>query len=84
MEDVINLLLKKQATLKEDCEFAKKVECEKIDAAFADRNTQITDLLNRAGYVPPVVETVEAVEVADAEEVETVEETATVIGMQVL
>ena len=56
MQDVINMLLQKQATLDEDCEYAKMVECEKIDNAFAERKTKIKSLLDLAGYEPPVVE----------------------------
>lgn len=55
MKDVIDMLLQKQATLDEDCEYAKMVECEKIDAQFAERKTKIKALLDMAGYEPPVV-----------------------------
>ena len=83
MKDVIEMLLQKQATLEEDREFAKKVECEKIDAAFAERETKISTLLEIAGYVPPFVEVVEVTEATEEQEkAETVEQTAIVNGLQ--
>ena len=56
MQDVINLLLAKQATIDEDCENAKQAAVEKIECEFAERKERIADLLEMAGYVPPVVE----------------------------
>lgn len=56
MQDVIELLLQKKATLDADREAEKALACEKIDAAYAERSEKIDALLNTAGYVPPVVE----------------------------
>lgn len=73
MKDVIELLLNKQATLEADKEAEKALACEKIDAEYAERADKIADLLNRAGYIPPIVE--ETDEQADEQaETETVEE----------
>lgn len=65
MKDVIDMLLLKQATLDEDCEYAKMVECEKIDKAFAERKEKIKSLLDMAGYEPPVVAEAAVAEEAD-------------------
>lgn len=65
MKEVIEMLLQKQAVIDEDCEYAKKVECEKIDAAFAERKEKIEALLDLAGYEKPVE--VEAEEVTEAQ-----------------
>lgn len=56
MQDVIELLLQKKATLDVDREAEKALACEKIDAAYAERSEKIDALLDTAGYVPPVVE----------------------------
>ena len=88
MKDVIDMLLQKQATLDEDCEYAKMVECEKIDNAFAERKAKIKSLLAMAGYEPPVVvdaiphEQAVAENVAEAAEVAEVAEAAAEYGAQ--
>lgn len=72
MQDVIAILLQKQATLEADKEAEKALAVEKIEADYAERGNKIAALLDMAGYEPPAVE--ETPEQADAETVaETVE-----------
>lgn len=67
MKDVIDILLKKQATLEEDREAEKALACEKIDAEYAERSCKIAALLDMAGYVPEIEEIPEAAAEAEAD-----------------
>lgn len=67
MKDVIDILLKKQATLEEDREAEKTLACEKIDAEYAERSCKIASLLDMAGYVPEIEELPEAAAEANAD-----------------
>ena len=70
MQDVIEMLLKKQSTLEADKEAEKAAAVERIENEYAERSAKIVALLGMAGYVPPVVEEVDAQpEVADAAKV---------------
>ena len=55
MQDVIEMLLSKQATLEADRDAEKALACEKIDAEYAERSGQYAAMLLLAGYTPPVV-----------------------------
>ena len=68
-KDIIELLLKKKANLREE-----------LEREYAEREAKIDTLLTAAGYEPPVVEEVATdEEILDVEEVaEVVEETAEV------
>ena len=64
-EDVIELLLKKKATLREE-----------IEREFAERSAKIDELLGMAGYVEPApAEEVPVAEVNEEHTAETVENT---------
>lgn len=69
MKDVINLLLKKQATLEADKEAEKALACEKIDAEYAERSAKIGGLLCLAGYVAPEEDDEEPADEEPADEV---------------
>lgn len=76
MKEIIEKLLDKQATLEADKEAEKALACEQIDASYAERAGKISAMLEMAGYVPPVVETVdEAVDEVVDEEIKAVDET---------
>lgn len=55
-DDIIEMLLQKKATLREE-----------LEREFAERNAKIDGLLEMAGYVPPVEEAPEVAEEATGE-----------------
>lgn len=77
MQDVIDLLLQKKATLTADRDKKVAGAIEKIELEFAERAEKIDELLTLAGYVEPLKEVAEEVtaeeviadETAEAEEV---------------
>lgn len=73
-EDIIEILLNKKATLREE-----------IEREFAARSEKIDGLLALAGYVPPAEEAPEApeVEAAEAEAVTEAPAPAPAVGMTV-
>lgn len=60
-EDVIELLLTKKANLREE-----------LEREFAERSAKIDELLNLAGYVPPVEEVDETADEQEQCDAETV------------
>lgn len=56
MQEVIDLLLQKQATLETDKEAEKALACEQIEKDYAERSDKIEKLLEMAGYEKPVEE----------------------------
>lgn len=75
MQEIIEMLLEKQATLEADREAEKEIACKEIDARYEDRAEQINSMLKTAGYVKPVEEATEEVE--EVEEVEAADEVET-------
>ena len=80
MQDVIEMLLRKQSTLEADKEAEKAAAVERIENEYAERSARIDALLDMAGYVKPVVEEVDAKPEATAEAAD-VEKDVTICGL---
>ena len=80
MQDVIEMLLRKQSTLEADKEAEKAAAVERIENEYAERSARIDALLDMAGYVKPVVEEVDAQPGATAEATD-VEKDVTICGL---
>ena len=61
LDDIIEKLLQKKASLRED-----------LEREYAERDALLDELLSKAGYVPPVVEEVDAQSEAAADAAESV------------